>query len=380
MAGRGAVLGDRHLAEPRLVSGHVLGQQLRKQLHMVGAHAHPAINAYEPRILGRPLAEIEHEPERVAIDEHRIGVDDLARTVLNLDTDRKLAHSSTTNTWPSLTTSASLTRISRTVPARGAVTEISIFMDSRIRSTSSSATLSPGFVVIFHTLPTSSALTSVTRLQAQLRSGLRDRSHLVPEVTAQPCRLFHQLTIAASHLPLLHVKVVLETDANVAAHRDRRRDERPLVEADADDLPVRSRWQAVDLVDQVTSRTGNAAQHSHDEAELQRGFEHAHVDERPRVADVARVEALHLGPHGGAKGLLGDLHRRVGDGRALLAGREHPGERGRDDRLAQTGMFPCLRHGRSTFLSRACSRPRTITRLVSAGSMTSSIIAQPAAM
>src|SRR5207245_1487108 len=133
---------------------------------------------------------------------------------------------------------------------------------------------------------------------------------------AHPCRLFHQLTLAASHLPLLHVKVVLETDANVAAHRDRRRDERPLVEADADDLPVRSRWQAVDLVDQVTSRTGNAAQHSHDEAELQRGFEHAHVDERPRVADVARVEALHLGPHaGGVHGLEEELDvmKRVGE-------------------------------------------------------------------
>src|SRR5216683_621335 len=489
MAGRGAVLGDRHLAEPRLVCSHVLGQQLRQQLHMVGAHAHPAVNAHEPRILGRPLAEIEHEPERVAVDEHRIGVNDLTRTVLNLDTDRKLAHSSTTNTWPSLTTSASLTRISRTVPARGAVTEISIFIDSRIRSTSSSATLSPGLAVIFQTLPTSSALTSVTRLQAQLRSRLSDRRHPVPEVTAQPRRLFHQLTIAASHPSLLQVEVVLETDANVAAHRDRRRDEWPLVEPDADDLPVRSRRQAVDLVDQVTSRAGNAAQHSHDEAELQRRFEHAHVDERPRVADVARVKALHLGPHaggvhgleeeldvmkrvgedviviedlpllgvdrvvhrahvqgghlrfevanvgdaflrwdadgagrevddrvgaranfgedlgeslhapvrptvrfarmdvhdrracfGGALGLLGDLHWRVRDGGALLAGREHTRERGRDDGLAQTGMFPCLRHGRSTFLSRACSRPRTITRRVSAGSMTSSIIAQPAAM
>src|SRR5258708_28310046 len=193
MAGRGAVLSDRHLAEPRLVSCHVLGQQMGKQLHMVGAHAHAAVNAHEPRILGRPLAEIEHAPERVAVDEHCIGVNDLTRTVLNLDTDRKLAHSSTTNTWPSLTTSASLTRISRTVPARGAVTEISIFMASRIRSPSSSPPLSPAFAVIFQTLPTSSALTSVTRLQAQLRSRLDDRCHPVPQVPAQPPPPPHQL-------------------------------------------------------------------------------------------------------------------------------------------------------------------------------------------
>src|SRR5207245_1075673 len=193
MAGRGAVLADRHLAEPRLVSGHVLGQQLRKQLHMVAAHAHPAINAYEPMILGRPLAEIEDEPERVAVDEHRIGVNDLARTVLNLDTDRKLAHSSTTNTWPSLTTSVSLTRISRTVPARGAVTEISIFIDSRMRRTSSSATLSPGFAVIFQTLPTSSALTSVTRAPLPYPLGrelvlaqARGRAALVPRLPRRP--------------------------------------------------------------------------------------------------------------------------------------------------------------------------------------------------
>src|SRR5260370_248014 len=72
-----------------------------------------------------------------------------------------LGHSSTTSTWPSLTTSVSLTRISFTVPARGAMTGISIFIDSRMRSVSSSATWSPGFAVIFQTLPTSSAFISV---------------------------------------------------------------------------------------------------------------------------------------------------------------------------------------------------------------------------
>src|SRR3989442_2933570 len=70
-------------------------------------------------------------------------------------------HSRTTRTWPSLTTSPSFTRTSLTVPARGAVTGISIFIDSRMSSSSSSATWAPGAVFTFQTLPTSSALTSV---------------------------------------------------------------------------------------------------------------------------------------------------------------------------------------------------------------------------
>src|SRR5437879_11411712 len=70
-------------------------------------------------------------------------------------------HSSTTRTWPSLTTSPSFTLTSLTVPARGAVTGISIFIDSRTRSSSSSATCAPAWVLTFQTLPTSSALTSV---------------------------------------------------------------------------------------------------------------------------------------------------------------------------------------------------------------------------
>ena len=83
---------------------------------------------------------------------------------------------------------------------------------------------------------------------------------------------------------------------------------------------------------------------------------------------------------GGALRLGGDLDRRVGDRRTLFAGRQHAGQGGGDnDRGCHTGMLPCLRHGRSIFLSRACSRPLTITRRVSAGSMTSSIIAHPAA-
>ncbi len=137
--------------------------------------------------------------------------------------------------------------------------------------------------------------------------------------------------------------------------------------------------------------------------------------------DVDDGRALLRGPCG----LLADLARGVRDGRALVAGREDARESGGDDgpghglnRLGclalsiransllrgalargrspgggrarqgcgrgaggglHTGMLPCLRHGRSTFLVRACSRPWTMTRRVSAGSITSSIIAQPAA-
>src|SRR6202158_4732114 len=130
---------------------------------MIRAHAHSRIHANESRLLGCPLPEIQHKAERVAVDENGVRVDDLVGALLNLDLDWHLAHSSTTRTWPSLTTSVSFTRISFTVPARGAVTDISIFIDSRIMSTSSSATWSPIFEVIFQTLPTSSALPSVTR-------------------------------------------------------------------------------------------------------------------------------------------------------------------------------------------------------------------------
>src|SRR5207248_11679025 len=81
-------------------------------------------------------------------------------------------HSRTTRAWPSLTTSPSFQRTSLTVPARGAVTVISIFIDSRIKSSSSSATCAPGCVLIFQTLPTSSALTSVTSSLAPLPDPL----------------------------------------------------------------------------------------------------------------------------------------------------------------------------------------------------------------
>ena len=87
---------------------------------------------------------------------------------------------------------------------------------------------------------------------------------------------------------------------------------------------------------------------------------------------------------GGTLRLLGDLDGGVRDRRTLVSRRQHAGQRGADDdrvarRGCHTGMLPCLRQGLSTFLPRACSIPLMITRRVSDGSITSSIIAQPAA-
>src|SRR5205823_3061712 len=135
VACRRAVFGRDHLAELLLVRGDVLGQKLRQQLHVVGAHADPRVDAHQARLLRSPLPEVQHEAQRVAVDEHGVGVDDLVRALLHLDPERQVAHSRTTSTWPSLTTSVSLTRISVTLPALGAITGISIFIDSRIMRT-----------------------------------------------------------------------------------------------------------------------------------------------------------------------------------------------------------------------------------------------------
>ena len=62
---------------------------------------------------------------------------------------------------PSATGSPSATRISATMPAHGANSGISIFIDSRIISGSSAATRSPTATAIFHTAPAISLLTLV---------------------------------------------------------------------------------------------------------------------------------------------------------------------------------------------------------------------------
>src|SRR5262249_48466724 len=69
--------------------------------------------------------------------------------------------SRTATTSPSCTLSSGATRTSVTTPSFGAVTGISIFIDSRITSSSPSATCAPTSVRTCHTLAVISARTSV---------------------------------------------------------------------------------------------------------------------------------------------------------------------------------------------------------------------------
>src|SRR5262245_2193572 len=72
----------------------------------------------------------------------------------------------------------------------------------------------------------------------------------------------------------------------------------------------------------------------------------------------------------------GDLRSDFGHGPGSYA-RETAGTR---RSAVQTGSTPCLRHGRSTRLPAVIRRPRAIAARVSAGSITSSSLAWPAAM
>jgi len=60
---------------------------------------------------------------------------------------------------------------------------------------------------------------------------------------------------------------------------DRRCRERPLSPPDPYHLPVGAPGQGVDLVRQVARRARDAAEHAHDQAELVRGTQHAHVED-----------------------------------------------------------------------------------------------------
>src|SRR5262249_24079500 len=104
------------------------------------------------------------------------GEDDVAPAVLRPDHG-----SSTATTSPSCTLSSGATRSSATVPARGAVTGISIFMDSRMTSSSPSATRAPTLVRTCQTLAVISARTSVmagdgTQARRSARNGNRART------------------------------------------------------------------------------------------------------------------------------------------------------------------------------------------------------------
>src|SRR5215470_3245806 len=80
--------------------------------------------------------------------------------------------SSTATVSPSCTVCPSATTISRTTPARGASTGISIFIDSRTITGSPAATESPVFAVIWKTTPVMWALTS-SAIECSLLDHLR---------------------------------------------------------------------------------------------------------------------------------------------------------------------------------------------------------------
>src|SRR5580704_3694150 len=127
------------------------------------------------------------------------------------DGDRE-GQSTMATVWPSWTTSPSATRIRVTVPAVGEVIGISIFIDSRIISVSSSSTACPTSTTIFQRLPTSSAFTSVT-----LPSSYRWHAVLAPRAPLPfCCRTFQRVDD--------HPACVRWID-DVIDHRPRGRDE-----------------------------------------------------------------------------------------------------------------------------------------------------------
>ena len=76
----------------------------------------------------------------------------------------QVAHSTTASTAPSSTAWPSWQRTSETLPATGASTGISIFIDSKITTESPTATASPTCFSIFHTVPVMCAVMLVATI------------------------------------------------------------------------------------------------------------------------------------------------------------------------------------------------------------------------
>jgi uncharacterized membrane protein YeaQ/YmgE (transglycosylase-associated protein family) len=126
---------------------------------------------------------------------------------------------------------------------------------------------------------------------------LGDGRHAPPAVLGHPPRPRDQIAVGAGHLPVGQVEVVLEPDAHVAAERERGRHQRPLVARDADHAPfVRHVGDLLGHVREVARRRPDPARHAHHARDLQRRLQRAHVQQRVEVGQVARVEALVLGP------------------------------------------------------------------------------------
>ena len=96
------------------------------------------------------------------------------------------------------------------------------------------------------------------------------------------------------------VEVVLQPHAHVAAQRERRGHQHPLLAADADHAPVvaalRAAGHLLGHVGEVARVGPHAAGHAHHAGDLQRLAQQAHVEQRVEVGHVPGVEALVLGP------------------------------------------------------------------------------------
>src|SRR5207244_3499690 len=106
------------------------------------------------------------------------------------------------------------------------------------RSARSSEQKPPGSSLVRSRTLTSLSGGSVTPGDPQHGPGLFDGRRATPDVLGHlPC-LRDQLAVRARHVAVRQVEVVLEAGANVAAEREGRADEAPLVARDPDHLPV----------------------------------------------------------------------------------------------------------------------------------------------
>src|SRR5206468_718938 len=77
-------------------------------------------------------------------------------------------------------------------------------------------------------------------VRPQHRAHVGDRRDLAARELHHARRGCDELAVGLRHLAAGQIEVVLETDSNVPAERERRHAQRPLIAADADDLPART--------------------------------------------------------------------------------------------------------------------------------------------
>ena len=82
------------------------------------------------------------------------------------------------------------------------------------------------------------ALERAAHVRPRRSRGLGDRRRPPPDVLAHPPRPRHEVAVGARHLPVREVEVVLQPDAHVAAQRQRRGHQLPLLPRDPDHAPL----------------------------------------------------------------------------------------------------------------------------------------------